>query len=79
MPPPPRQSSNVFVVYDVGGAGRVVGVFRSARRAEAIVAVNPAYYRSTSCKLDEVSDVAFDWLKSLEQRDKLERLRTLRA
>ena len=70
---------NVFVVYDVGGAGRVVGVFRSAYRANRIVAVNPAYYRVTPCKLDDVSETAFDWLQSMDQKDKLDRLRRLRT
>lgn len=69
----------VYVVYDLGGAGRVVGVFRSAYRANRIVAINPAYYRVTSCNLDDVSDAAFDWLESMDQRDRLERLRSLRS
>ena len=68
----------VFVVYDLGGAGRVVGVFRSAYRANRIVAINPGYYRSTECRLDDVTDAAFEWLESLEQREKLERLRDYR-
>ena len=69
----------VFVVYDLSGAGRVVGVFRSAYRANRIVSVNPAYYRVTRCKLDDVTDAAFDWLESMDQRDRLERLRQLRT
>ena len=69
---------DVHVVYDLGGAGRVVGVFRSAYRANRVVAVNPAYYRSTRCRLDDVTDAAFDWLASLDQRDKLQRLRAFR-
>lgn len=70
---------NVYVVYDMGGAGRVVGVFRSANRANRIVAINPAYYRTTRCRLDEVTNAAFDWLESLEQKEKLERLSQLKA
>lgn len=68
----------VYVVYDLGGAGRVVGVFRSAARANRVVSVNPAYYRVTACKLDDVTDSAFEWLESLDQRDKLQKLRLLR-
>ena len=70
---------DIFVVYDVGGAGRVVGVFGSQNRADQIVDVNPGYYRSTRCRIDEVTDAAFDWLKSLEQRERLEKLRSLRS
>jgi predicted RNA methylase len=70
---------DVSVVYDLGGAGRVVGVFRSAYRANRVVAINPAYYRVTRCKLDDVADVAFEWLESMDQKDRLERLRRLRS
>jgi hypothetical protein len=70
---------DVYVVYDVGGAGRLVGVFRSAYRANRIIAVNPAYYRLTRCRLDQVMDAAFDWLQSLDQKEKLERLSLLKA
>jgi len=70
---------NVYVVYDAGGAGRVVGVFRSPYRANSVVAINPAYYRVTQCRLDDVTDAAFEWLESLQQRDQLERLRALRT
>jgi len=69
----------VHVVYDLSGAGRVVGVFRSAYRANRVVAVNPNYYRVTRCKLDDVTDAAFDWLESMDQKDRLERLRQLRT
>lgn len=64
----------VFVVYDLGGAGRVVGVFRDGVRAQRIVAINPAYYRVTKCRLDEVSDIAFEWLKWENQRKELAKL-----
>jgi hypothetical protein len=70
---------NVNVVYDLGGAGRVAGVFRSSSRADKVVAVNPAYYRSTICRLEQVSEAAFDWLKSMGQREKLEKPSRLRA
>jgi len=74
-----RWAVDVYVVYDVGGAGRVVGVFRSANRANRVVSVNPAYYRATRCRLDRVSDAAFAWLESLEQKEKLERLSQLKT
>jgi hypothetical protein len=48
-------------------------------RANRIVTVNPAYYRSTRCRLDRVSDAAFDWLESLDQKEKLERLNQLKT
>lgn len=68
------ESIEVFVVYDLGGAGRVVGVFRDGARAQRIVAINPAYYRLTRCKLDEVSPAAFEWLKWPNQRDELTKI-----
>ncbi|MBV8197834.1 MAG: hypothetical protein JO263_06850 [Candidatus Eremiobacteraeota bacterium] len=65
----------VHVVYDLGGAGRLVGVFTDREHAEKIVAVNPAYYRVIDCDLNEVSDSALDWLRSLQGREKVEELR----
>ena len=44
LPPPPI----VHGVLDLGGAGRVIGVFRDAARAERIVERDPAYYKITT-------------------------------
>lgn len=62
---------DVYIVYDLKGAGRVVGVFRNAQRARRVVAINPAYYKLTVTRLDEISDVAFAWLAGPEQREAL--------
>ena len=69
---------DVYVVYDLKGAGRVVGVFRHAERARRVVAINPAYYKLTFCRLDEISDVAFAWLAAPEQREALAGVRRIR-
>jgi hypothetical protein len=51
----------LFVVYDTGGAGRLVGVFDDAARAEAIVHANPAYFRLTPCTPNTITAAALDW------------------
>jgi len=56
-----RRSPIVHVVYDLGGAGRVVGVFLDAARAERVVAINPAYYKRTSLPLDTIAPAALAW------------------
>jgi len=68
----------LYVVYDLSGAGRLVGVFRSAVKAATVVAVNPEYYRVTACRLNDIRAEAVDWLSSLDQRDRVERLQALR-
>jgi hypothetical protein len=57
VPPATRLS----VIYDTGGAGRVVGVFDDERRARAVIAANPAYYRLTVCELNAVMPAALEW------------------
>ncbi len=49
------------VIYDTGGAGRVVGVFDNELRARAVLAANPAYYRLTVCELNAVTPAALEW------------------
>jgi len=56
--PPARRLS---VIYDTGGAGRVVGVFDDEVRARAVVSANPAYYRLTTCELNAVTPAALEW------------------
>jgi hypothetical protein len=51
----------LFVVYDTGGAGRLVGVFDDAARADAIVRANPAYFRLTRCTPNTVTRAALAW------------------
>jgi hypothetical protein len=68
-----RRLRTVHVVYDLGGAGRVVGVFRDAARAARVVALNPAYYKLTSLPLDTVTPAALQWAGD-ERRPALEQL-----
>jgi hypothetical protein len=68
----------LYVVYDLSGAGRLVGVFRSAVKAKNVLAVNPEYYRVTACRLNDIRAEAVDWLSSLNQQERVERLTALR-
>jgi hypothetical protein len=54
-------ATRLSVVYDTGGAGRVVGVFDDDARARAVVSANPAYYRLTACELNAVTPAALEW------------------
>jgi hypothetical protein len=57
----PRAPERLYVVYDTGGAGRLVGVFDDAARANAVIAANPAYFRLTACTPNTISAAALDW------------------
>ncbi|MBV8073842.1 MAG: hypothetical protein JO140_00330 [Candidatus Eremiobacteraeota bacterium] len=70
---------DVFVVYDLGGAGRLVGVFSDAKRADAVRKVNAPYYRVIPCRLDEIAAGAIDWLAAEKQTKKVASLQALQS
>ncbi len=63
--------SKLYVVTDLKGSGRIVGVFDDAEYAESIAQVDRAYYRITEHVLNEVSPVALQWLTAQTQREAL--------
>lgn len=61
----------IYIVTDTKGAGRVVGAFSNPERAEAIRAVDKAYFRLTALPVDYVNPVAVEWLLTATQRERL--------
>ena len=61
----------VHIVVDTKGAGRIVGVFDDAARAERIRQVDPSYFRVVPLELNAVNTVAVDWLPTTEKRKAL--------
>jgi hypothetical protein len=66
----------VYVVMDMKGNGRVVGVFENEAKAEEILAINPMYYRLTRIGMNEVNPDCVRWVQDEQWRTKLERLST---
>ena len=57
----PRGAERLYVIYDTGGAGRLVGVFDDRARADAVLTANPAYFRLTACTPNTITAAALDW------------------
>ena len=57
----PRGPERLYVIYDTGGAGRLVGVFDDPARANAVAGANPAYFRLTPCTPNTITAAALDW------------------
>ena len=60
-----------YVVTDTKGAGRVVGVFVDADRAERIRAIDPNYFRLIALEVDAINPGAVEWLPTQEKREAL--------
>jgi len=58
----PEPGQPVFVVWDAIGDGRVVGVFDNEELAQALLSVNPHYYRYYRCRFGQPTDDAVSWL-----------------
>lgn len=56
------QPSEVFVVWDTSGMGRLVGVFTDSRVAHKIGAVNKPYYRVMPCTTNTVNQKIHGWI-----------------
>jgi hypothetical protein len=63
--------SQVYVVVDMKGAGRIVGVFGDSRRAEEVQSVNPSYYKVVPTIPNEVNKDCFRWLQNEHEREAL--------
>ncbi len=61
----------VHIVVDTKGAGRIVGVFDDAERAERIHQVDPSYFRVVPLEMNAVNALAIDWLPTTEKREAL--------
>lgn len=58
----------LYVVFDTKGAGRVVGVFDSARLATRVRAIDPHYYQIHRSDVNHIRHDAIEWLTGPEQR-----------
>lgn len=61
----------VYVVIDTKGAGRIVGVFEDAERAERIRAIDRGYFRVIAMEPNVVNSAAIDWLPTEDKRQRL--------
>jgi len=64
----------LFVVVDLMGSGRVVGVFDSERAAARVVGEFGEYYRITRCRINRIDPDVVDWARTDAQRDWLQKL-----
>ena len=59
---------DLFIVVDIMGAGRVVGVFNSKAAAQHVIGEFPAYYQLHQCKMNRVDPEALAWALNDAQR-----------
>lgn len=67
----PNASTELYVVIDTSGAGRVVGIFDSALSAREVEAVNPPYYKAHRFELNTINPTCFGWLTRETARQRL--------
>jgi hypothetical protein len=65
---------DLFVVIDVMGAGRVVGVFDSERAARHVIGDFPEYYKLYVCRLNALDPTIIEWARNDEQAEWLRRI-----
>lgn len=58
---------DLYVVVDTKGAGRLVGVFDDAVRADAVARINPNYFKVARCALNRINTDVLRW--SLSDRE----------
>ena len=63
---------DVFVVVDMLGDGRIVGVFSTEAAARQVIGEFGEYYKLRRCALDQVDPSVIGWARSDEQRAWLE-------
>lgn len=66
---------SLFVVLDVSGAGRVLGVFDSETTARALVDRYPHYYKLHRVEPNQIAEEAEQWALDDGQREFLATLR----
>lgn len=54
--------SELFVVWDAIGDGRLLGVFADEKIAEEIRQINPYYFRYYRCQINTPTSYELDWL-----------------
>ncbi len=67
---------DLYIVFDLKGAGRLVGVFDDEHVAKTLADRDPAYYKIYSTQLNEVNPDTLAWASSEDQRAFLESLFT---
>jgi hypothetical protein len=67
-------ASRVFVVVDMRGAGRVLGVFERAAEATELVGRYPHYYKLFEHELGRLNPEVLAWTEDAEERALLVRL-----
>ncbi|MEW6711249.1 MAG: hypothetical protein AB1403_15585, partial [Candidatus Riflebacteria bacterium] len=70
---PTTAPTEVFVLWDALGDGRVLGVFTDEATVEELRQINPYYYRFYRCRLDQATDYGLNWLEK-DQKWQFERI-----
>jgi hypothetical protein len=65
---------NLWVVLDLMGAGRIVGVFDSEEAARRVVGPHSEYYKVHQVELNRIDPRVLDWVVRPDQRAHLAQL-----
>lgn len=65
---------DLYVVVDTKGAGRLVGVFDDAVRADAVARINPNYFKVARSGLNAINTDVLRWALSDREHELLSTL-----
>ena len=64
----------LYVVVDTKGAGRLLGVFESDLKADAVARINPNYFKVARCVLNAINPDVLRWALSDREHELLSTL-----
>jgi len=62
-----RMAREVFIVLDLMGGGRVVGVFDTAKQAQRVIGDFPQYFKLFRHELNRVGPEVLGWAQNAAQ------------